>query len=242
MMPNRLKSQAVGRMSEAASGQPIPRDPMRVRMDLARRKQIGLRANAPAYLYVLESGCLTVDVVLPDERRQVLLILYPGEMVSQEVVPPLHQACLTAILPSVVSRMYLPEAAAGHVPGDQTLHDYAVANARLMARSSLHAMMIGRLTGEERLAALLIEMALFMGTQTVGGYTFELPLTRDDMADYLALNPDTLSRMISRLKVRQLISMPSRHRVIIKDFSALAAATPLAEALQLLHASTDART
>ncbi len=240
MMPTRLKSQAPAGAGEAGAGQFAPRNLPRVRIDLGRRKQISLGASAPGCVYVVESGCLTLDVVLSDERRQVLLILYPGEMVSREVVPPLHQACLTAILPSVVSRMHLYNPVDRPVSGDQTPDGYACAIARLMARCSLHAVMIGRLTGEERLAALLVEMALFLGTATAGGYTFELPLTRDDMADYLALNPDTLSRMISRLKARHLISLPTRHRVIIKDFAALLAATPLAEALQRLHRGVDA--
>lgn len=207
-------------------------------MDLARRRQIGLGLETQSSIYVVESGCLTLDVVLPDDRRQILLILYPGEMISREMVPGFQHACLTAMVPSVVSRVTIADAAGGAMHDEELSSAYASSIGRLMARSSLHALMIGRLTGEERLVSLLIEMALLSGSQTAGGYTFELPLTRDDMADYLALNPDTLSRMISKLKSRHLISLPTRHRAIIKDFDAMAAATPLADALRRLSKPT----
>jgi CRP/FNR family transcriptional regulator len=233
----REKPQLADRGADLTAGATSPASSAlpRVRMDLARRKQLRLSTEASTSLYVVDSGCLTMDVVLSSERRQVLLILYPGEIVSREILPPLEQVVLTAMLPSVVSRLQAPtaadaRAAEGYPPG------YLSTIARLSARSSLHALMIGRLTGEERLTSLLIEMALFLGSRTAGGYILELPLTREDMADYLALNPDTLSRMLSRLKSRDLISLPTRNRVIIKDFAALAATTPLADAFRSLHA------
>ena len=71
-----------------------------------------------------------------------------------------------------------------------------------------------------------------------GAVGFEMPLNRTDMADYLGLNADTLSRTMSRLRASGVISHPERHRVVVRDFAALAALTPAARALMALSGGT----
>ena len=200
-----------------------------VRIELGKRKQIKLHSEGPGWTFFVQSGVLTVDALLPGERRQVMLILYPGESISRDTAPPLPNVVLTAMTNSVLLRT--PSAATdGPAFRQPILH--------LMARSSVHGLMIGRLTSEERLCSFLIELALFLGVPAAGGYTCELPLTRADMADYLALNPDTLSRLLTRLRLRNIISLPSRSRVIIKDMAMLTEMSPIAEVLRQLHAGS----
>jgi CRP/FNR family transcriptional regulator len=184
----------------------------------------------PPYTFVVDSGCLTADTVLAGGRRQVLLILYPGDSISGSTAPMGVGVGLTAVVPSVLTRLSAEalEAAAFGAVRRAELYD---AQARMMARSMLHAAAIGRLTSEERFAALMLEMAHHLGQPTPGGCTFELPLSRADMADYLALNPDTLSRLVSRLRARDILHMPSRRRVIVQDIEALSGLCPLAKAL-----------
>jgi CRP/FNR family transcriptional regulator len=243
MTASRSKSHTLANAGEAGASLISTRTACGTRIDLGRRKQLAFIADAPDWIYVLERGCVTLDSVLPDDRRQVLLILYPGEMISRDAAPPMRRIVLTAMLPSVLTRLPAARESAGDgiatnvATGSASGPSRAIA--KLLARASLHTLMIGRLSGEERLSSLLIEIALYLGTPVAGGYTVELPLKRDDMADYLALNPDTLSRMLSRLKSRNLISLPTRQRVIIKDFAALAKLSPLSEALQRLRAPKD---
>jgi DNA-binding transcriptional regulator YhcF (GntR family) len=79
---------------------------------------------------------------------------------------------------------------------------------------------------------LLVELALRTGESSPGGgAAFDLPFNRKDIADYLGLNPDTLSRIMSRLKAAGLISQSERHRAVVHDFGALAARSPAARAL-----------
>ncbi|MBS0242070.1 MAG: Crp/Fnr family transcriptional regulator, partial [Proteobacteria bacterium] len=84
---------------------------------------------------------------------------------------------------------------------------------------------------EQRLATFILEIALRFGTMTPAGCSLELPLSRTDMAHYLALNPDTMSRLMSRLKERGILATPSRGWVIVKQITALADLTPLTGAL-----------
>jgi CRP-like cAMP-binding protein len=103
------------------------------------------------------------------------------------------------------------------------------------ARCLMHTAAIGGMSGEERVASFLIELALRIGTKGAGGIAFEVPLSRAEIADYLALNPDTLSRIMSRLKGRGLVAQTGRSRAVVQDWQGLCAQSPMAEALVKLH-------
>jgi len=78
---------------------------------------------------------------------------------------------------------------------------------------------------------LLVELALRTGVSSPSGVAFELPFNRKDIADYLGLNPDTLSRIMSRLKTAGLIGHSEPNRAVVRDFAALAARSPAARSL-----------
>lgn len=206
-----------------------------VQLPLRRDRRLQLSRTEPGTLFYVEAGCLTLDARLPDGRRQVLLTLFPGDTITQSFLPPLSDVGLTAAMASQLVRLHSDDLAKGH--SRLSLSDVQLALARLLRRSALHTIVIGRLSGEERLATLLVDLALHLGRETPGGLTFELPLSRADMADYLALNPDTLSRLMSRFRSRNLLAMPTRRQAIAKSFAALKAESPLAGTLEEIYAS-----
>lgn len=90
-------------------------------------------------------------------------------------------------------------------------------------------LVLGRKTAREKIASLLAiiarrEATLHL-TQTVNGTRFDLPLTREAMADYLGLTLETVSRQISALKRDGVIVLETNRRVAIPDFDALLAET-----------------
>ena len=54
---------------------------------------------------------------------------------------------------------------------------------------------------------------------------FDLPLTREEMADYLGLTLETVSRQMSALKKDRLIELEGKRQIIVPDYDALAAET-----------------
>jgi CRP/FNR family transcriptional regulator, nitrogen fixation regulation protein len=86
-----------------------------------------------------------------------------------------------------------------------------------MARSQNHSLLLGRGTAVERLAAFLIEWA----QHSPGAQTIALPLTRRDIADYLGLTLETVSRMFSQLSRNALIELPTARQIRFKDLAAL---------------------
>ena len=74
-------------------------------------------------------------------------------------------------------------------------------------------------TAKERVAAFLLEMA----ARAPGDREVELPMCRRDIADYLGLTIETVSRMLADLERRGAIALPNSRRVILRNRDALAA-------------------
>ncbi|WP_460275161.1 transcriptional regulator FnrL [Celeribacter sp. ULVN23_4] len=86
-------------------------------------------------------------------------------------------------------------------------------------------LILGRKTAREKIASLMAIIArreASLELTTAGdGMEFELPLTREAMADYLGLTLETVSRQISALKRDGVITLEGKRRVVIPDFDRL---------------------
>jgi CRP-like cAMP-binding protein len=207
----------------------------RVVMNLRRGQRVGLDGATNHIAYRIESGCLVCDVALPSGPRHVMLVLFPGDAISSDFVAPLAGVRLSAAMPSQIVRL-TAVSRRSVVPESHT--EIAAAAARLLARIGLYGAAMGHLSAEERLATFLSDVALHLGKPAPGGYTFDLPLSRRDMADHLALNPDSLSRLMSRLRSRGVLMMPTRTRAVARSLDALLALTPFGETLRQMHVSS----
>jgi CRP/FNR family transcriptional regulator len=84
---------------------------------------------------------------------------------------------------------------------------------------------LGRKTAREKIASLLAiiarrEAGLKLRTAK-GNLVFDLPLTREEMADYLGLTLETVSRQMSALKRDGVIILEGKRQVRVPDFDAL---------------------
>jgi CRP-like cAMP-binding protein len=82
-----------------------------------------------------------------------------------------------------------------------------------------HLLLLGRKNALERLAAFLLEMSARMG----GNATLDLAMPRHDIADYLGLTLETVSRMFATLKELGMIELESARRVHLLDKAGLEA-------------------
>lgn len=90
-------------------------------------------------------------------------------------------------------------------------------------------LLLGRKCSYERVAGFLLMMARRMPKVSQGGNSvhFELPFTRAEMADYLGLTLETVSRQFSRLKQSRIIALPSSRDITIPDLTLLSAAAQI---------------
>ena len=88
-----------------------------------------------------------------------------------------------------------------------------------MALAREHSLLLGRASAAQKIAAFLQEVALRDGS----GNVIELVMSRQDIADYLGLTIETVSRTLSQLERDRVIGVPSARRVVLKDCRALRA-------------------
>ena len=89
--------------------------------------------------------------------------------------------------------------------------------------------LLGRQCSYERVAGFLLMIATRIPNISAGeadrnGAHFQLPLTRAEIADFLGLTLETVSRQFTRLKDARIISLPSSREVIITDMQHLSLA------------------
>lgn len=201
-----------------------------------RRQKLAFECEPDETLYVVRKGLFLARVALPNARHQVLSLFYPGDIAFAHTMPPLAEPALTTV--SELGEVWRLR---GRIAKDRADESPTLARAissRLAeqaARLALHNAVIANLTGSERVAALFTELALRIGAATPGGILFEMPLSRTDIAEHLALNADTVSRIVSSMKTKGFVSAMGRNHLLCGDIDALAAECPLAEALKRMH-------
>jgi len=211
-------------------------EPHAVRIQTRRGQKLVLSDGAQETAYVVHAGVCFARAALPDTRHQVLSLLYPGDVIRAHALPPMDGMEITATSDKgevwrlrwpIVSRLFEDDPAlARHVADRQ---------ADQTARLALHGAIVAGLSGDERVAALIMELALRTGQATPAGIAFVMPLSRIELAEHLALNPDTVSRIMSRLRAKGLLAPGGRHRLLCRDLGGLERECPLAATVIRLH-------
>lgn len=206
-----------------------------VTINLRARQRLALGAQCE-YVYIVLAGVLFLESTPHATSRQILDLYYPGDIVRTRVLPNIPGTSLIAAVPSEVARINLARLEGVLESDPEARHWFDCAMVSQYPRRLLHIATVGNLSGEERVVSLLVELACRVGNS---GYenarTFELPLSRTDMADYLSLNADTLSRIMSRLRQSGVLGMAGRSRGYAPNFADLCRLTPVADTIRALH-------
>ncbi len=187
-------------------------------MRFERNEEIFGEQEEADFAYKVMSGAARTFRVLSDGRRQVVGFHLAGEVFGLERGPT-HRFSAEAVSDCVVAliRRTAIDKAAAQADGDAArwLWDLTAGE---MERLQDHAMLLGRMTAAERVSAFLLEMA--QRSPAAGGV--DLPMSRSDIADYLGLTVETVSRTLTQLERDQTIAIPSSRRILLTDRAALA--------------------
>ncbi|MDF7777935.1 Crp/Fnr family transcriptional regulator [Sphingomonas sp. AOB5] len=178
----------------------------------------------------LLSGVLKLEASTADGREQIVGLLYPADFVGR---PYAGEAEFSVTAVSDAELCVFPRA-----PFEAVLEDH-VRMERLLLQRTFAALdeargrmlSLARLSAGEKVAGFLLDMADRAGGCRATGFgpvTFDLPLTRGEMAEILGLTIETVSRQLSRLKEAGAIALPGARGVTIRDRAALEAAAATA--------------
>jgi CRP/FNR family nitrogen fixation transcriptional regulator len=182
-------------------------DMMGAPMSFTRNEEIYGEAEAAEYLYKVVSGAVRMYKVLTDGRRQIGAFYLPGDMFGLE--PGDAHAASAEAIGDVTVLVFKRSAVLALAARDSDVaRRLWEMTARELGRSHKHALLL-ILSAQERVASFLLEMA----ARTRASSEIELPMSRQEIGDYLGLTIETVSRALSRLESVGAIAVPTARRI-----------------------------
>jgi CRP/FNR family transcriptional regulator, anaerobic regulatory protein len=171
-------------------------------------------------VYTLTGGMLRLSIALPDGRRQITGFLMPGDYLGLADEGEYSQTA-EAVVASKLCAFPVREME-GLQDQFPRLKDRLHQMTRLALRRARDSQMVlGRLTPVEKLASFLLMFSARAAENKLPDNPLLLPMSRTDIADYLGLTIETVSRSFTKLKTQGVIRLPEPQIVEIVDRTAL---------------------
>lgn len=186
------------------------------RMRFKRNEEVFGEGEAADYVYRVVSGAVRTIRFTSDGRRQILAFHLPGDVFGLEVGGE-HTLSAEAVADAeitLVRRSLIDTAAAQDLAAAQALIGLMQ---RQLHTAQEHALVLGRKGAGERVAAFLLQLA----DRVAARCEIDLPMSRADIADYLALTIETVSRAFTQMERDCTIALPSSRHVVVRDRCAL---------------------
>jgi CRP/FNR family transcriptional regulator len=174
-------------------------------------------------VFMLTLGALKIYALLGNGRRQVTGFMFPGDFLGVAVEDE-YSFTVEALEPSELywfSRESFDRFVEGNPSVERELYRMA---AQELAAAQQQMILLGRKTAAERLASFFVN--LLQRSERASGASetrFDLPMSRLDIADYLGLTKETVSRMLTALRKARLIRLDAPSRVEVIDRRGLVA-------------------
>jgi CRP/FNR family nitrogen fixation transcriptional regulator len=184
-------------------------------MPFARNSEIYGESEPADYLYKIVSGTVRTYKVLVDGRRQIGAFHLPGDIFGFETGDE-HTFSAEAITDCKIIVIKRSAVMALAARDNEVAREMWTLTARELQRVQEHSLVLIK-SAEERVAGFLLEMA----DRVPMGATVDLPMSRQDIADYLGLTIETVSRTLKILEDAAAIEVAKRRRILLRNRSAL---------------------
>ena len=190
-------------------------DGMGAVMAFVRNSEIYGEAEPADYVYKVVAGAVRTYRILNDGRRQIGAFYLPGEIFGLEAGAAHHFSAeaITNSTIRIVRRNALLSLAASE-PG--RARELWTLIASELERMQDHAVLLIK-SAQERVASFLLELSQRLSASEI----VELPMSRNDIADYLGLTIETVSRTLAQLEGEATIALPSARRIVLRNRRAL---------------------
>lgn len=188
------------------------------RQTFVANRSVYSEGDAADRMFKVVTGAVRTFRLLEDGRRQVNAFYLAGEMFGLEAGETYHfcAEAITATQLLVIRRDALRRRMAAR---PEIMNDLWRLTASELERAQAHCVLLGRKSAMERVVSFLMSM----DERVQHGEAIELPMSRQDIADFLGLTIETVSRTMTLLEEQKLIAMPSARRIVIRDRRPLAA-------------------
>ncbi|MGA9333784.1 MAG: helix-turn-helix domain-containing protein [Rudaea sp.] len=164
-------------------------------------------------IYAVRGGTAKTVVVNREGHEQVLGFYLPGEVIGLNAIYPEHYPCdAVALDPAYFCRFSFPamSALAAKLPSVQQ-HLFRMLSKEL----GMATVLAGDHTADERMAAFLLDLGERYAARGFSGSRFRLAMSRNDIANYLRLAAETVSRVLSRFREQRMLQIDGRDLEIL---------------------------
>jgi CRP/FNR family nitrogen fixation transcriptional regulator len=188
------------------------------RRSFARNEEICAEGEPADCWFKVVSGTVRLCKLLADGRRHIAEFYFSGDCFGLEnMAERLFSAeAVTDVIVMRFSRRATERLIDESPMLARGLHDMTL---RDLANAQIRMMMLGRMSAPERVATFLLDMF----ERRDATRALDLPMSRNDIADYLGLTIETVCRVMSAFKRNGAIDIPTPHRIELRDRAALAA-------------------
>jgi len=180
-----------------------------------RNEEVYGEGEPAEYLYTVVSGCVRTSKILNDGRRQIGAFYMPGDIFGLEAGNE-HSFSAEALAPTTVRIIKRAALASRAVCDSATASQLLALTAVELQRTQARVLLLIK-SAQERVAGFLMEMASRNAASEI-----ELPMSRQDIADYLGLTIETVSRTLTHFENICAIALPTSRRIVLRNRSALA--------------------
>ena len=169
------------------------------------------------YVYQVIRGAVRTYKLLSDGRRQIGAFHLPGDVFGLDPgsTHRLTAEAITDTTVRLVKRRSLEAAAGSNV---RVAHNLWTMTACDLRHAEDHMLLLGRKTAMERVATFLLEMDRRLAKAGM----MALPMCRRDIADYLGLTLETVSRALSQLSDKGILTFSSARQIVLRNRQHLA--------------------
>lgn len=185
-----------------------------------QHEHVFLDGEAQTHIYQVISGAVGIYKLLPDGRRQIISFNYPGDLIGLD--HPEHFGFHGEALCATTVRAIPISVIDAYIANDP---EFGMAMLRQISTELAEArdqvLSLGRKSALEKLATFLMRIVHRNEDNHKDPMSIYLPMSRADIADYLGLTIETVSRNITRLKVAHVIRLVSTSEITVLDYNAL---------------------
>ncbi len=190
---------------------------------------IHAEGEVPPSFCAIISGVVKLMKSLPNGNQQIVGLARPGDFLGR---PFGGEARASAVAASEVKLCWFPRATVEGLANDSGsvktwLFEHVSDE---LEKAQEWIMLLGRMTAEQKMAAFLLSVIRDQQglepepeAQPSGDITVELPISRTEIADYLGLTIETVSRQIARLRERKVITVGNSRTMVVHHPEALEA-------------------
>jgi CRP/FNR family transcriptional regulator, nitrogen fixation regulation protein len=184
-------------------------------MNFGPNEEIFGEGEPAGYVYKVVTGAVRTYRILSDGRRQIGGFYLSGDIFGLEIgkAHQLSAEAINGVTVLVVRRSAVVSLAERDCLAACELWSFT---GQELKRAQDHMLLLVK-SAQQRVASFLLEMSKRLAATDA----IELPMSRQDIADYLGLTIETVSRTMTQLVSEQAIGLPSSRRIVLRNAGAL---------------------